>query len=128
MSPAVHGITFLGHVLQVIDGKLTTWPCDGGDGLYRELAPIDIRLAQNPAGHFAKFDKQEVIRVLAKCYAMVNGWQAAFKECDRVDQIACTASNSIRDWLSRIGATMAELQKADTPEMEYAPDPYDLGK
>ena len=36
-STAVYGITFLGHVLQVVDGKLTAWPCDGGNGLYREL-------------------------------------------------------------------------------------------
>jgi hypothetical protein len=45
-STAAHGITFLGHVLQVVDGKLTTWPLGGGEGLYQELAKIDTRLGK----------------------------------------------------------------------------------
>jgi len=129
-STAVHGISFLGHVLQVVDGKLTTWPRDGGEGLYRELGKIDIRLGKlvYPGGPFGKFDKQEALRRLAKCYAMVDGWRAAFKECDQVDRILWTASNGIKDWLQNIGATMADLQNAVTPDMEYDPDPYALGK
>ncbi len=79
-------------------------------------------------GPFGKFDKQKALRLLAMCYAMVDGWRAAFKECDQVDRILWIASNSIKDWLDNIGATIAELQNAVTPDMEYDPDPYDLGK
>jgi hypothetical protein len=129
-STAAYSITFLGHVLQVVDGKLTTWPLATAEGLYRELAKIDTRLGKTvyPGGLLGKFDKQEALRLLAKCYAMVEGCRAAFKECDRIDGILLVPSDSIKVWLDTIDATMAELQNAVTPDMEYDPDPYDLGK
>ena len=65
---------------------------------------------------------------MAKCYAMVDGWRAAFSECDQVDRILWTAFYNITDWLNKIGATPAEPQNAVTPDMEYHPDSYSLGK
>jgi hypothetical protein len=127
---AAYGITFLGHTLQLMDGLLATWPWDGGAGLYRELGKIDILLGKTvyPGGGFCKFDKQEALRLLAKCYAMVDGWRAAFKECDQVDRLLWTALHNIVDSLNKIGATQADLEKAVTPDMEYHLDPYALGK
>jgi hypothetical protein len=59
---------------------------------------------------------------------MVDGWLAAFSECDQVDRILWTAFYNIMDWLNKIDATLVELQKAVTPDKEYHPDPYVLGK
>ena len=124
-SAAASGVTFLGHLLQTVGGKLTTWPREGYNGPYRPLGKLDNRLGKcafQPgalSGALGKFNKPEALLFLARYQAVVDGWRAAFSECDQVDRILENAYLNVTGWLGKIGATPADLNKAITPDMEY---------
>lgn len=98
---------------------------------FRKLSTIDRRRGKivYPLGSaFGKFDKQAAVRVLAEYFAIVDGWRAAFKECDDLDQFLVGVFETQTEWLDKIGTTLEKVKAAITPDMEYHPDPYAFDK
>jgi hypothetical protein len=76
----------------------------------------------------AKFNKQAAVLQLAKQAAVVEGWYGAFQECDSVEEQIAIAGPGWAAWANEIGVTFDQEKKAITPDMEYHPDAYALGK
>ena len=110
-SSAYSGVTFVGHVLQIIDGKLTTWPEQNFEGVYGPLERLDNGLGKNclPAGPFSgapgKFNKEEALRLWRGVKRSLTVGGPAFRECDNVDRILTQAYLGINEWLVKIGVS-----------------------
>ena len=110
-----------------------TWPSIAShELLFRTLANLNDRISAivfpvgAPIG--AKFNKHRAVFQLAKQAAVVEGWCGAFQECDNLQAQIAIAGPGLEGWLNEIGVTHAQIKKAITPDMEYHPDAYALGK
>ena len=82
-------------------------------------------LAVHPAG---VYPGRRIWKKFTRAANFIVGVATASRSSDQVDRILWTASNSIKDWLDTIGATMAELQNAVTPDnsLEAARQPSNI--
>ncbi|MBJ7532767.1 hypothetical protein JDN40_01345 [Rhodomicrobium vannielii ATCC 17100] len=129
-TSASKGFRFLGHEIQFADGTVRVSPSLAADEeLVAKLDTIDEKLGKIlfPIGG-TKVDKQAALDLLAKHAAILQGWQAAFSQCTDIEGYVSPYLESQATWLDLIGATEDDLKHAITPDMEYTPGLYAMGK
>ena len=122
------GISFLGHEMQMKEGVLRTCPSIWShDNLLRKLGSIERglgKLIYVIGSPFGEGEKAAAITELARYLAIINGWRAAFSECDEIDLLLADPHDSWNDWRAKVGVSVDEVKAALTPDMEYRPSSY----
>lgn len=125
---ASQGICFLGHEMQMRDGVLRTCPSIWShDNLLRKLSSIErglSKLIYVIGSPYGEGEKASAITELARYLAIINGWRAAFSECDEIDLLLADAHDSWNSWRAKVGVSVEEVKAAITPDMEYRPSSY----
>jgi hypothetical protein len=127
-STAAQGIRFLGHEMQFKDGIIRTWPAAGShDELLEKLLRIEGKLAKllcHIGHHFGGAEKAAAIEHLARYFAVIAGWRAAFSECEALDQLLADVYQSGNEWCAKVGVSVEKVKAAITPDMECRPNGY----
>lgn len=119
---AAKGFEFLGHRLQVVEGKLKTKPAESATcELYEQLDKIEAKLIKivYVPGMAFKHDQGEAIKHLAHMVAKIDGWLRAFSECDNPTRDVQVWAMAINEWCSKLGVSTAQLYDAIEPFMGY---------
>lgn len=121
------GFAFLGHHLQLVDGSLKTRPTEANlQDLYRKLNLIEVKIGKLTCGP-GKVDKRAAIKCLASIHAFLDGWMAAFRECDNIERWVILPLGNLADLLNIAGVTNDEVTSAIEPWMGFEPSDYALG-
>jgi hypothetical protein len=121
------GFNFLGHHLQLVDANLKTKPTESNlQDLYGTLNPLEEKIGKLTFVP-GKIDKAAALTCLASCHAFVEGWKAAFSECDDIERWLSLPSNNLKELLSKVGASPDEMVAAVEPWMLFEPSDYALG-
>ena len=121
------GFDFLGHHLQVVDGKLRTKPTNLiTHDLGEQLDKIETKLTTKVLGlgNWKNFDKDAAIKCLAQMAAKIDGWLSAFSECDNPAREVEFWQLYIVDWCKTLGLAHQQVLDAIEPHMDYRWDGY----
>lgn len=125
---AITGIDFLGHRLQIVNGELRTKPTEANlQDVYDKLNKLEERFGQAAYGP-GKINQAKAILCAAEQYAFIDGWLAAFSECDDMAiRWAKLPIAKLDETLTAIGISTDQIAKVVEPWMGYTPDNYALG-
>ena len=124
---AEKGFEFLGHHIQVVDAIVNTRPTNVAvHEMFEELGGIEAKLSQMVyvPGKAFKYDKAVATKLVAHMVAKLNGWQAAFCECDTPMRDLEFWVHEISDWLRKLAIPLQEVLDAVEPHMGYRWDGY----
>jgi hypothetical protein len=79
-----------------------------------------------PLGVVKEPSKHEALKVLAQITAIGNGWLSAFSECDDLKSEILMLSQMLQDACGKLDVSLAEVEKAIEPYMDYEPGDYAL--
>jgi hypothetical protein len=125
---AMTGIDFLGHRLQIVNDKLKTTPTEANlQYICDKLNTLEERFGQAAYGP-GKINHAKAILCAAEQYAFIDGWLAAFSECDDMAiRWAKLPIAKLNETLTAIGISTDQIAKVVEPWMGYTPDNYALG-
>jgi hypothetical protein len=127
-SSAYKGIRFLGHRVQILNGIVkTTVSRETAAASYSEWCELDDRVGQHGL-IVGKTNLAKAKELLARMWAFAEGWQAAFKECDNVDEYLGCFMDHISDYVYQLKFDIDEIVSLVDDSMKYHPDAYTLGK
>ena len=127
-SDVLKGIKFLGHKMQFLNGNLKTTV---------SRATVEATLSQwneleRKVGKYGlivgQTDIDKAKELLARMFAFAQGWRAAFKQCDDVDEYVSAFIAQIEDYAKTLNVDLNEIIALVDESMKYRPDAYTLGK
>lgn len=124
---ASKGTEFLGHRLRVTQGKLVTSPTERGIGHFLAIVTAlseKLWKAIYPPG--AGTNKKAGLKHLARLVALIEGWSAAFSQCDDLYRVLYVAIADVHEGLQTLGVTMKQVKAAIDPSMHWSPADYGL--
>lgn len=130
------GFEFLGHLLQLKEGKLRTALSPKNDNiLTHKLAALErpLKAAILPMSKKAAPDKEAATSLLAELLAFIESWKLAFSECDDLDEYVLSTMLDFQGWLAfakqQFGDfTIEQVTAAIDTSMEYEFGPYELSQ
>lgn len=125
-SEIAKGFNFLGHHLRVVDGSLKTRPTESNlQDLYGTLNPLEEKIGKLTFVP-GRVDKATALKCLASFHAFVEGWRAAFSECDDIERWLNLPSSNYKELLNMVGVSPDEVVAAIEPWMSFEPSDYAL--
>ena len=75
----------------------------------------------------SKVKKKAALALLAEMLALVQGWAAAFRECDDPSRCWGHAMINLEQSLVQLGTSWKHVKEAQNPSMAYHPSDYAFG-
>lgn len=124
MTNATKGIEFLGHHMRLTNGNLMTEPTDfNQNNFFALLGTLDDKICQTVSSS-GSLEANAIMPLLARMYALMMGWCAAFGQCELAAEFRSFASISIKQWLGALGKDVSDLEAWLSPDMFYRPHSY----
>ena len=115
-----------------MNGVTETTPTQANEqDLWERLNRLDDQLGKlpYPTGTIKpwKHNSEGALPVLAEMLALINGWLAAFRECDNLEGPTVFAMAQIDQWVTTLHLSMNQVKAAMDASMGYEPSNYAFG-